>query len=81
MNMTKEELKNWLLEKNQKYRQGQEVVSDYTFDQYLEDYSKLASAKEYEELRVQLFEPSGDVKHKYIVGSLEKFTSEEGNAI
>ncbi len=79
--MTKEELKNWLLEKNQKYRQGQEVVSDYTFDQYLEDYSKLASAKEYEELRGQLFEPAGDVKHKYIVGSLEKFTAEEGNAI
>lgn len=74
--MHKEELEQQLLNYNRAYREGKPLMSDEEFDQLLDQY-KAEFPKSYHNFRKTLFESSGEVKHKFPVGSLEKIKDGE----
>lgn len=69
--MNKGELEKQLLDYNRAYREGKPLMSDEEFDKLLDEY-KTNYSKAYPEFRKMLFESSGEIKHKFPVGSLEK---------
>ena len=68
--MCKEELEQQLLNYNRAYREGKPLMSDEEFDRLLDQY-KSEFPKAYPNFRKTLFESSGEVRHKFPVGSLE----------
>lgn len=74
--MLKDELENQLLNYNRAYREGKPLMSDEDFDQLLDQY-KTEYPKSYPDFRKKLFESSGEIKHKFPVGSLEKIKDGE----
>jgi DNA ligase (NAD+) len=66
-------MKEQIIEANEAYRKGTPIMSDEEYDILLTKYEE--NEMDYEECRKfkeSLFEDGGDVKHDYIVGSLEK---------
>ena len=59
------------------YRLGTPITSDIEFDEGLELYRTMVPSEEYDIFRDSLFEYTGEVKHPYIMGSLEKTKSDD----
>lgn len=76
-----EELKNQILAANVAYRDGHPAMSDQDFDVLCEKLEKLVPKDEYSKFRDSLNESSSGygakIKHKYIMGSLDKIKSSE----
>lgn len=70
-------LKSKLISANKAYRDGNPFMEDQEFDDLLEEYQSRVSPEEYSEFRNTLFEKAGKIKHKYIMGSLDKLKKEE----
>lgn len=83
--MNKEELKNKIVEANKKYRSGNPIMSDIEYDNLLEDYQKMVSNDEYTSFRNTLnegmIEYGKKIKHKYILGSLDKIKNSDVKAL
>jgi DNA ligase (NAD+) len=65
-------LKIKIKEANSSYRNGNPIMSDEDFDYLLEELESEMNAEDFLEFRKSLTEESGDVKHTYIIGSLNK---------
>ena len=73
--MNKEELKQKIIDANKSYRFGDATISDVEFDALVEQYQKLVPEDEFNEFRNSLNEGTSSgskVKHKFIMGSLDK---------
>ena len=73
--MNKEELKQKIIDANMSYRFGDATISDVEFDALVEQYQKLVPEDEFNEFRNSLNEGTSSgskVKHKFIMGSLDK---------
>ena len=73
--MNKEELKQKIIDANKSYRFGDAAISDVEFDALVEQYQKLVPEDEFNEFRNSLNEGTSSgskVKHKFIMGSLDK---------
>lgn len=73
--MNKEELKQKIIDANKSYRFGDAAISDVEFDALVEQYQKLVPEDEFNEFRNSLNEGTlsgSKVKHKFIMGSLDK---------
>ena len=73
--MNKEELKQKIIDANKSYRFGDAAISDVEFDALVEQYQKLVPEDEFNEFRNSLNEGTSTgnkVKHKFIMGSLDK---------
>ncbi len=80
-NLSKEELKQQILNANKAYREGYPIMSDATYDSLVEKYETLCDKAEYNKFRAMLHEVEGKVKHPYIMGSLDKIKMEEPESI
>ena len=83
--MNKEQLKQQIIDANDAYRNGNAIMSDSQFDELVEQYKSLASDDEYNEFRDSLNESSVEfgtkVKHKYVMGSLDKIKNSDNAAL
>lgn len=75
--MKKEEFKAKIIAANTAYRAGVPTMTDQAFDDLVEQYQALVSAKEFDKFRDSLHEVKGKVKHPFIMGSLDKLKAEE----
>lgn len=79
-----ENLKQQIITANNAYRKGNAVMSDSQFDELVDKYKELVSIDEYNEFRDSLNESSVEfgtkIKHKYIMGSLDKIKNSD-NAV
>ena len=75
--MNKRELIEQIKEANKAYRLGNPIIDDATYDNLLAQLKQI-DEQTYENLKQQLFDSkTGKVKHKYVVGSLNKITKPE----
>jgi len=75
--MNKRELIEQIKEANKAYRSGNPIIDDATYDNLLAQLKQI-DEQTYENLKQQLFDSkTGKVKHKYVVGSLNKITKPE----
>lgn len=79
--MNIEALKQKITAANAAYRNGSPTMADLEYDELLEAFQKAVSQDEYDEFRDTLFDGAGDVKHPYVMGSLNKVKIEEPAAI
>lgn len=79
--MNKEFLKKQIIDANNAYRKGNAIITDLQFDELVEQYKTLVSIDEYNEFRDSLNESFVEfgtkVKHKYIMGSLDKIKNSD----
>ena len=80
--MSKEEIKQKIVEANEAYRFGNAIMSDLEFDKLVEEFQQ-KWPDEYDEFRDSLNEKSDDdkVKHAYVCGSLNKTKYDEPNTV
>ena len=83
--MTNEQLKQQIIIANNAYRKGNPSISDAQFDELVEQYKALVSEDEYSEFRDSLNESSVEfgtkIKHKYVMGSLDKIKNSDNVAL
>lgn len=83
--MNIEELKSQIISANKAYRKGKAIMSDLQFDELVEQYKSLVSDDEYNEFRDSLNESAVEfgtkVKHKYVMGSLDKIKNSDNAAL
>ena len=75
-----EKYKELLKTYNDSYRQGKPKISDEEFDLILEGLNR-DYPDQYKEIRESLLETSGDFKHTFIAGSLNKIKSDDTKAL
>ena len=80
--MSKEEIKQKIVEANEAYRFGNAIMSDLEFDKLVEEFQQ-KWPDEYDEFRDSLNEKSDDdkVKHAYVCGSLNKTKYDEPKTV
>jgi DNA ligase (NAD+) len=66
---------------NDAYRSGSPIISDEKFDSLMESIAADLPADEYGDLRKQMTELKGEVKHLNVIGSLNKFKYGEGELL
>jgi DNA ligase (NAD+) len=83
--MNKEQLKKQIINANNAYRKGNAIMSDSQFDELVDKYKELVSIDEYNEFRDSLNESSVEfgtkIKHKYVMGSLDKIKNSDNAAL
>lgn len=70
--MKNKSLNEIIIEANKAYRSGNPLMSDEEYDCLLEEIEMAMNSKEFNEFRVTLTEECGDVRHNYVIGSLNK---------
>ena len=79
--MNKEDLKAEIIEANEHYRAGRQIIDDFSYDELLEQYKTLVQPEEYDSFIRTLHEKSGKVKLPYLLGSLTKLKCQEPESI
>ena len=83
--MKNEQLKQQIIIANNAYRKGNPSISDAQFDELVEKYKSLVSENEYNDFRDSLNESSVEfgtkIKHKYVMGSLDKIKNSDNSAL
>ena len=83
--MNKEQLKKQIIDANNAYRKGETLMSDSQFDELVEQYKELVSIDEYNEFRDSLNESFVEfgtkIKHKYVMGSLDKIKNSDNSTL
>ena len=79
--MNKEDLKAEIIEANEHYRAGCQIMDDLSYDELLEQYKTLVQPEEYDSFIRTLHEKSGKVKLPYLLGSLTKLKCQEPESI
>lgn len=83
--MNKEKLKKQIIDANNAYRKGEALMSDLQFDELVEQYKELVSIDEYNEFRDSLNESFVEfgtkIKHKYVMGSLDKIKNFDNSTL
>lgn len=72
MNELKEKIKRY----NKAYREGKPLISDFEYDIMLDELKDNISIDEYNNFIIELFEEKGSIRHKYIIGSLDKIKAD-----
>lgn len=79
------ELKNKIIDANIAYRNGNPIYTDTEYDQMLENYEQNVSSDEYNAFRNSLNDSDAgygtDVKHAFIMGSLDKIKNSDNTAL
>ena len=83
--MNKEQLRQQIIDANNAYRKGNAIISDSQFDELVDKYKELVSIDEYNEFRDSLNESSVEfgtkIKHKYVMGSLDKIKNSDNSTL
>lgn len=62
---------------NSAYRKGKPKITDEEYDGMLTKLQSMMKSSEFETFKAQLMEAPGNIKHKYIIGSLNKLKYED----
>lgn len=74
-------LKHALNDANNEYRKGNPTILDVEYDDMVDKLEKHLTPDEYTAFRDTLMEPSGEVTHKYTIGSLRKVKAEDDSLL
>ena len=69
-----------LRDANDAYRKGCPFMSDTEYDNLLDEFRKMVEPEAYELVRTSLMESGGEVKHPYVMGSLDKIKAFDKSA-
>lgn len=75
--MNSNELMSILKKANKAYRTGDPIIPDQEYDDLLEQLEKLLGSLQFARFRRTLMDETGKVKHRTIIGSLNKVKAEE----
>ena len=69
-----------LRDANEAYRRGSPIMSDTEYDNLLDKFREIAEPSAYDSVRASLMEPGGEIKHPYVMGSLDKIKAFDKSA-
>lgn len=81
MNTEKQKLEQQILHMNALYREGVPVISDAAYDELCDTYKSMITPEEWEKFRDSLHELGGKLKHKFIMGSLDKIKADDPDTL
>lgn len=75
-----ESLISRLRDANEAYRSGNPFLSDVEYDNLLDEFKTIVDSESYDSVRKSLMEPGGNIKHRYVMGSLDKIKAFDDSA-